>query len=118
MSRHLRPLSRIAFVVGGTAAALLAASGIANAVARTPTITGNSWVALLVIAVLVGTIYVLIMGTLHVEKRDARLGGGGRRRGDDGWFGIFPSSPDEEEDAPDYQRHDGGEGGGGGEGAS
>jgi hypothetical protein len=89
------------FVVGGTVTALLAASGVANAVARTPTITGNGWVALLVIAVVVGTIYLLIMGTLHVEKRDAGLYGGRRARDEGGWFGIFHGG-------------DGGDGGDGG----
>jgi len=102
MSRHLRPLSRIAFLAGGTATALLGVSGVANAVARTPTITGNGWVALLIIAAFVGTIYLLIMGTLHVEKRDAHLFGGRRTRDEGGWFGIFH----------------GGEGGEGGEGGA
>jgi hypothetical protein len=56
----------------------------------------------------------LIRGTLHVEQRDARLGG--RRSRDDGWFGIFPHGTGDDEDAPDHLHHDGGEGGEGGEG--
>ena len=113
MTRQLRFVLRLAAVLGAAMIVLIFAEDAANAVARTPTITGNAWVALLIIAVLVVTIYMLIMGTLHVEKRDARLGG--RRRTDDGWFGIFPSGAGDDEDSPDFHHHHGG-GGDGGEG--
>ena len=85
-----------------SSSALAALPASAHAVAETPTITGNGWVALAIIGAFVGTIYMLIMGALHVERRDATLG---RRRDDEdhhGWYGLFG--------------HDGGEGGEGGEG--
>jgi hypothetical protein len=89
-------------------AALVSSLQIANAaVAKTPSISGNGWVALGIIAVLIAGIWFLIMGALHVERRDATLGRS-RRKGEDGWFGIFPAGRDDEEDAPDYH-HDGGE---------
>lgn len=94
--------------------ALLAMPHANAATARTPSISGNGWLALGVIGFFVVTIYMLIRGALFVDRRD-----GGRRRTDDGWFGIFPHTPADEEDAPDYHRHggggdDGGEGGDGG----
>ncbi len=92
---------------------LISVPSAAQAVARTPTISGNVWVAYAIIAVLIATIYLLIMGTLHVERRDARLG---RSRRDDGWFGIFPTGTADDEDSPDFHHHGGGDGGEGGEG--
>ena len=82
----------------GIAAALVlsAAPGYASIIARSPTISGNGWVALGIIGLFVGTIYMLIMGALHVERRDASLG---RRAHDDGWFGIVERRDDD--DPPD-----------------
>ena len=97
------------------AAAFLASVEAAHAVARTPSISGNGWVALGIIAFVVGAIVLMIRGALHLERRDASLGRKPHKL-DDGWFGIFPSSSPDEEDAPDFLRHDGGEGGEGGEG--
>jgi len=88
----------------GTALALVGTPHAAGAVARTPIITGDGWVALLVIAVLVALIYVLIRGTLHIEDRDARF----RRSHDDGWFGFFPLWPDDDESG--HHHDDGGDG--------
>lgn len=97
----------------GALAALAASIHAANAaVAKTPTISGNGWVALGIIAFLIGTIWLLIMGALHVERRDAALGRS-RRRADDGWFGFFPTDG-EDDDSPDHHGYDGGEGGEGG----
>lgn len=90
--------------------AFLGSSGIAQATARTPSISGNGWVALGIIAFLVAAIWFLISGALHLERRDAHLGRGGRRRDDGGWFGYFPAQSPDDEDAPDF--HHGGEGGG------
>jgi len=113
MSRHFVS-RRSAGASAAAVAVLLATAGAAHAVARTPTISGNGWVGLLIIGVLVGTLYMLIMGALHVERRDARLG---RARRNSGWYGIFPAQSPDEEDAPDFHHpHDGGDGGDGGEG--
>lgn len=96
----------IATVVTG----LLLSMPHANAAtARTPSISGNGWIALGVIGFFVVTIYMLIRGALVVDRRDM---GYGRRRTDDGWFGIFPHSPADDEDAPDHYHHHGGDGGG------
>ena len=65
--------------------ALAASLALAHAEAQTPTISGNGWVALAVIAVFVSVIWLLIMGALHVERRDAALG---RRDRNQGWFGF------------------------------
>jgi hypothetical protein len=86
-----------------SAAALLATgTGTANAaaiIARTPTISGNGWVALAIIGGFVAIVIMTIRGALHVERRDAALG---RRhdRGDHGWFGVAPRRDDE--DGPDF----------------
>lgn len=88
-------------VILAAAAALSAAPSYATVVAQTPTISGNGWVALGIIGAFVGTIYLLIMGALHVERRDARLG---RRTHDDGWFGIIRTR-DDDDDSPDFQQN-------------
>ena len=90
----------------------LLAATTASADARTPTISGNGWVALLIILGAVAIIYFLIIGALSIETRDARLGRS-RSKQDDGWFGIFPTSDPDEEDAPDFQHHSGDSGDGG-----
>jgi hypothetical protein len=85
--------------------AFLGSSGVAQATARTPHISGNGWVALGIIAFLVGAIWLMISGALHLERRDARLGRGGRRQ--NGWFGIFPGGSDDDDDG--HYNGDGGE---------
>lgn len=74
--------------------ALGASLALAHAEAQTPTISGNGWVALAIIAFVVGGIWLLIMGVLHVERRDATLGRGRRGNGH-GWFGFY------DDDGPD-----------------
>jgi len=86
--------------------AFLGSSGIAQATARTPHISGNGWVALGIIAFLVGAIWLMISGALHLERRDARLGKGGDRR-HHGWFGIFRGDSDDDDG---HHNGDGGEG--------
>jgi hypothetical protein len=79
------------------AAALLASSPVrASAiVASTPTISGNGWVALGLLTAFAGVVYMLIMGALHVERRDARLG---RHvdRDEHGWFGVGSRNDDDD----------------------
>ena len=117
MPRRLVSVLRLLPAAGGASAALMltTTSSTAHSIARTPTISGNGWVALFIIVAFVGAIYMLIAGALHVERRDARLGRG-RSRSDDGWFGIFPAQAPDEEDSPDYQHVNGDGGDGGGEG--
>ncbi|MBL8782740.1 MAG: hypothetical protein JNL06_17515 [Alphaproteobacteria bacterium] len=90
--------------------AFFGSSSVAQATARTPSISGNGWVALGIIAFLVAAIWLMISGALHLERRDAWLGRGGRKRDGGGWFGIFPAQSDDD-DAPDF--HHNGDGGGG-----
>ncbi len=77
--------------VAAASVAATAGPSAANIIARTPTISGNGWVALGILGVFIGTVYMLIAGALHVERRDARLG---RREGDARWFGVFSQDGD------------------------
>ncbi len=71
----------------------------ASAAAKTPTISGNGWVAIFMLIGFVAIIYFVIMGALSIESRDASMGRARPKR-DDGWFGIFPiSDPDHQGDA-------------------
>lgn len=89
------------FALPVTAAfAAFPAAAFAQATAQTPTITGNAWVAYGIIGLFVGTIYVLIMGVLHVERRDAWLG---RESRDSGGFFGFVSHDDD--DDPGHHGH-------------
>ncbi len=92
--------------VAAASVAATAGPSAANIIARTPTISGNGWVALGIIGVFIGTVYVLIAGVLHVERRDARLG---RRTGNDnGWFGAFSQRGDDDDDGHGHHGHGGG----------
>lgn len=86
----------------GALLALASSLSVANAavaVAKTPSISGNGWVALAIIAFLIAVIWFVIMGALHVERRDATLGRDGHDRGGDrhGWFGFVR----DDDEAPD-----------------
>ena len=73
----------------------------ALAVAQTPTISGNGWVALGILGFFVAMIYMLIMGALHVERRDAEL-----RRSDQNAGGFFGILQGDDED-PGHPHHSG-----------
>lgn len=88
--------SVVRYLSVAAAAAASAAPGAASIIARTPTISGNGWVALGILGVFVGTVYMLIAGALHVERRDAQLG---RSQDGHGWFGF---GRDDDEDPPDH----------------
>ena len=68
----------------GLAATLVAflEPAVAGAVAHTPSISGNAWVAMALLIGFIGLIILVVYGSLHLEKRDARMG----RRGRDGGF--------------------------------
>lgn len=66
--------------------------GLAGAIAHTPSITGNSWVAMLILIGFIGLIVLIVSGALHLDKRDARLG----RRGDDGALFPIPGNDDDD----------------------
>ncbi len=94
--------------IAAASVAATAGPSAANIIARTPTISGNGWVALGIIGVFIGTVYMLIAGALHVERRDARLG---RRSSSDngGWFGAFSQDGDGgDDDGHGHHGHDGG----------
>lgn len=78
-----------------TAASVAASAGpsAASVIARTPSISGNGWVAMGILGLFIGAVYLMIAGALHVERRDARLG---RRpgSGEHGWFGFAQDDDD------------------------
>ena len=96
MFRHWMPLGL------GAAVLALAIEPASAAVAHTPSISGNGWVALGLIIAFIGMIFMVVFGALHLEKRDARLG----RRRDDGYLFPFPGSGDDD----DFHHHGGGHG--------
>jgi len=67
---------------------LFAMAGPAAAEAKPVSIEGNGWVAVLIILFFVAVIYLLVIGPLKIEERDARL----RRSGDGGEHGWFGTS--------------------------
>lgn len=87
--------------LGVAAAALVmtASASAASIIARTPTISGNGWVALGILGAFIGAVYLMIAGALHVERRDARLGRG-RMHEEHGWFG-FVRDDDDDDGPPD-----------------
>lgn len=54
----------------GSVASLGLSTGLAQAQAQTPTISGNSWVALAIIGGLVVLILLFISGAISLSKRD------------------------------------------------
>lgn len=70
------------------AVALFAMVEPAAAEAKPVSIEGNGWVAVLIILFFVAVIYLLVIGPLKIEERDARL----RRSGDGGEHGWFGTS--------------------------
>lgn len=63
-----------------------AVPSVAIAAGRSPPISGNGWVALGVIGLLVAVVVMLIRGTMHIEERHARMYGPRRDHGHS-WFG-------------------------------
>lgn len=92
MNSILRSLS-----IAVAAVVLSTGPSAASIIARTPTMSGNGWVALGILGAFIGAVYMMIAGALHVERRDARLG---RHydRDEHGWFGV---SSKDDDDAPD-----------------
>lgn len=89
MPRGLR--RRLGFAAASISLAFVGASPAMAAVARTPSLTGNGWVAIGILMFCVGAIWLMIKGALHLERRDAWLG---RSDHNHGWFGF------DDEDGP------------------
>ena len=87
MLRYWAPMAATAAFVS------LLEPAIAGAVAKTPTISGNGWIAMTLLIGFIGMIVLVVYGSLHMEKRDARLG---RRRGDGGF--LFPIANNDDDD--------------------
>jgi|GEM_PF-3646390 len=79
------------------AVALFAMVEPAAAEAKPVSIEGNGWVAVLIILFFVAVIYLLVIGPLKIEERDARL----RRSGDGGEHGWFGTSGHHHKDDDD-----------------
>ena len=62
----------------------------ALAVAQTPSISGNAWVALALLAALIAMIVLTVVVSIGLQRRDARLG-----RGDDSGFSLFGGDDDD-----------------------
>ena len=77
--------------------ALFATVETAAAKAKPVSIEGNGWVAVLIIVCFVAVIYLLVIGPLKIEERDARL----RRSGDGGEHGWFGTSGHHHKDDDD-----------------
>lgn len=86
LRRHL------GFAAAVVSLAFVSVSPAMAAVARTPSLTGNGWVALGILVAFVGAIWLMISGALHLERRDAWLG---RSDHNHGWFGLH-----DDEDGP------------------
>lgn len=95
MNRHSSVVRNLG--VAAASVALSVGPSAASIIARTPTISGNGWVALGILGAFIGAVYMMIAGALHVERRDARLG----RRPDGGEHGWFGFSRYDDDDSPD-----------------
>ena len=83
-------------VAAAAFAVSIVAATAAEAEAQTPSISGNGWVALGIIVVLVGIIALMIGGTLSVSRR-------GDTSDDDGGTGL-PFYDDDPDDKPKRRR--------------
>lgn len=86
-----------------SATAFLASSGTADAHVHALSISGNGWVAILLILGFVAVIYFLIIGSLRVEERDARLGR--KSDGTKGWFGMHSDDSDDDDGHHHFHGH-------------
>jgi hypothetical protein len=74
---------------------LMATVEPAWAEAKPVSIEGNAWVAILLALVFIFVVYLVIIGSLGVERRDAQLGR--REDHEHGWFG-HPGKPRDDDD--------------------
>ena len=82
------------FISGAlTTLALAAVPAAAFAANSRQPITGNGWIALGVLALLIGVVVMLVRGALHIEERHARMYGPSRDHGHS-WFGPLESDDD------------------------
>jgi hypothetical protein len=96
-------LTEFLLEAAATAIAFLASAGTADAHVHPLSISGNGWVAILILLGFVAVIYFLIIGTLKVEERDARLG-----RKDEttkGWFGMRSDDSDDDDGHHHFHGH-------------
>jgi len=93
MLRYWAPIGLVAGMVA------LLEPAVAAATSHTPSISGNGWVAMALLIGFIGLIVLVVYGTLHLEKRDARLG----RRRDDGFLYPIPGGDDDD----DHMHHGG-----------
>jgi hypothetical protein len=91
--RILLALAAWAVTASPAAAAIAAMAKVAE---DTQPITGNGWIALGVIALLIGVVVMLVRGTLVIEERHARMYGR-PRDGGHAWFGPIVHDDDEDD---------------------
>ena len=83
--------------------AFVASAGTADANVHPLSISGNGWIAVLLLLGFVVVIYGVIMGALNAEERDARLG-----RKDEttkGWFGMHNEDSDDDDGHHHFHGH-------------
>jgi hypothetical protein len=83
--------------------AFLASAGTADANVHPLSISGNGWIAVLLLLGFVAVIYLVIIGALKAEERDARLG-----RKDEttkGWFGMHTDDSDDDDGHHHFHGH-------------
>ena len=86
-------------ISGALAALVIAAVPVAvNAAGNPQPISGNGWVALGVVGLLIAVVVILIRGTMYIEDRHARMYGWRRTPGY-GWFGTLHDSGDDDDES-------------------
>jgi hypothetical protein len=83
--------NRVRLIAGVAAPAVLAATAAFAQEAQTPSISGNAWIAIAIVAGLIVIVVLLISGVISISKRDSEEGDG------------FPVIEDEE-DRPKRRR--------------
>jgi len=83
--------------------AFMASAGTADAHVHPLSISGNGWIAILILFGFVAVIYGVIIGALQAEERDARLGR--KEEATKGWFGMHSNDDDDDDGHHHFHGH-------------
>lgn len=95
--------SEFVLEAAASSVAFLASAGTADANVHPLSITGNGWIAILLLLGFVAVIYGVIIGALKAEERDARLGR--RDETNKGWFGPLYDDSDDDDGHHHFHGH-------------